>query len=85
MTISRWRALRSKKKRANGMRSSERTIKRLGEIIAGDEAVSEDPGRLIITDLATTQLAYIPEAGLDPNDGQLQSWCCSVQKRPEMD
>ena len=28
------------------MRSSERTIKRLGEIIAGDEAVSEDPGRL---------------------------------------
>jgi hypothetical protein len=27
------------------MRSSERTIKRLGEIIAGDEAVSEDPGR----------------------------------------
>ena len=38
--------LGSKKKRANGMRSSERTIKRLGEIIAGDEAVSEDPGRL---------------------------------------
>ena len=31
------------------MRSSERTIKRLGEIIAGDEAVSEDPGRLVIT------------------------------------
>jgi hypothetical protein len=33
------------------MRSSERTIKRLGEIIAGDEAVSEDPGRLPGTDL----------------------------------
>jgi hypothetical protein len=31
------------------MRSSERTIKRLGEIITGDEAVSEDPGRLPIT------------------------------------
>ena len=37
------------------MRSSERTIKRLGEIIAGDEAVSEDPGRLVITNLGNVE------------------------------